>query len=109
MSFDNKLTALMTSTMTVRTLTGVFSSGYFQPTYSTAVKTWRCRAVRTQELVKTVAGTEEVATTVAWIKSTSTFSASDKVTISGSTIGPLLRVDHFSDEDGHHHSKAWWG
>jgi predicted amidohydrolase YtcJ len=32
-----------------------------------------------------------------------------KITIDGSTQGPLLRVDHFYDEDGLHHSKVWWG
>lgn len=109
MSFDQKLVALMTSTMKVYALSGVLSSGYFQPSYSTSVKTWRCRIVRTQEPVKTVAGTEEIATSIAWVRSTSTFGVSDKITIGGSTIGPLLRVDHYSDEDGHHSSKVWWG
>lgn len=109
MSFDPALLELMTSTMKVRALSGVFSSGYFSPSYASSTKTWKCRAVRTQQLVKTVAGTEEVATTVAWVRSTSTFGPSDKITINGSTIGPLLRVDHFSDEDGHHHSKVFFG
>ena len=109
MSFDPAFLELMPSTMKVYTLSSPLSDGYFLPTYSTAVKTWRCRKVRTQELVKTVAGTEEVATTVAWARSTSTFSASDKITIDGSTQGPLLRVDHLYDEDGLHHSKLWYG
>ena len=109
MAFDPALAALMTSTMVVRSLSGVFSSGYFTPSYSTATKTWACRMTRTQKLVRTVAGTEEMATSVAWVRSTSTFGASDKITVDGSTMGPLLSVDHFYDEDGLHHSRLYWG
>lgn len=108
MSFPTALQELMTSTMKVRSLSGFSTNGYFVPTYASSTKTWACRLLKTQELVRTAAGTEEIATSVAWVKSTSTFSPSDKITVNGSTLGALLRIDHFSDEDGHHHSKVWW-
>lgn len=109
MAFDPKLAVLMNSTMKVYTLSGVFSSGYFTPSYTTTVKTWECRITKTNTLVRTPAGTEEMAQSVAWVRSTSTFGPSDKITVNGSTVGPLLRIDHLYDEDGLHHSKVWWG
>ena len=109
MAWDRAFEALMDSTMKVRSFSGVSTDGYLTPTFASSTKTWRARFVRKQELVKTFVGTEETSAAVAWVRSTSTFGPSDKVTINGSTIGPMLAVAHYPDEDGHHHSKVWWG
>lgn len=106
MSFSTQFHALMPSTFVVTTLSGVSTDGYGTPVYSGA-STWRGRMTRKPVLVKTLQGTEEVSSAQIWLASTSTFEASAKITLGGSTVGPVMRVDHLYDEDGLHHSKVF--
>ena len=109
MSFSTSFARLMTSTANIASVSGVSTDGYLIPTYATAT-THTCRITYKNELVKTFAGTEEMSRAVAWIASTgSVLNASDKITIDGSTVGPLLSAESYSDADGQHHVKAIFG
>ncbi len=110
MSFDDALLSLMPSTLHVDAMTSVSTDGYATAVYTTSASAdYRCRFVTKQVLVVNLFGEEQVANTVVWAKSSSTFSVSDKFTIGSSTLGPLIRVEQYNDEDGHHHSKLLFG
>lgn len=109
MSFSTKFVALMPSTVTVSTLVSLSTDGRGIATYSTGTD-YRARIVRKQELVRTFEGTEEVANTLVYIASTSTFSpALSLITFTGSTDLNLLALSAFPDQDGIHHLKAAYG
>jgi len=105
MAFDDALLDLMPDTLSVYALKGVSTDGYGTASYSTAVKSYRCRVVEKQSLVTTFEGTEQVARTVVWVKSTSTFGPWDKVTLPDGTSPQLLAVEDYRDETGHHHQR----
>lgn len=109
MAFDAALKGLMSSTFQLQTLASFSTDGYLTATYSTAATSWKCRLTRKPTMIRDQDGIEQMAAAVAWIASSATFSAFDKFTVDGSTIGRVLRIDHLRDEDGHHHSKVWWG
>jgi len=109
MGFDDALLDLMPDTLTVITVKGVSTDGYGTATWTTAAKSYRCRVVEKQTLVHTFEGDEQVARTVVWVKSTSTFGPWDKVTLPDGTCPPLLAVDDYRDEAGHHHQKLHFG
>jgi hypothetical protein len=92
MPWDSAFLTIMTSTLTVTRLTGVSTDGYGRPAYST--------------LVRTFDGTQELARTVCWVRSTSSFSPSDKITLPDGSTPPLLSLDEYKDENGlpHHHT-----
>jgi len=109
-SFNDALLDLMPSTLHVDPITGVSTDGYATAVYTTsATENYRCRVVTKQELVTDLFGEQQVSNTVVWLKATSTFSASDQFSVGGSTLGPVLRVEHYPDDDGQHHSKIWFG
>lgn len=109
MGFDDALLDLMPDTLTVRALKGVSTDGYGTASYSTASKSYRCRVVEKQTIVSSFQGEEQVARTVVWVKSTSTFGPWDKVTLPDGTSPPLLAVEDYRDEVGHHHQKLLMG
>lgn len=110
MSWSTAFNDLMPDTVTVKTVTGVSTDGYGTPTYSTA-KSYSARVVRKQELVRTFEGTEELATTIAWVNSTSTsqFTPSAEVTLPSGETPPLMNVEAYPDEDGIHHIRLAFG
>jgi len=108
MSFDSNFLALMPSTVLVQDLASLSTDGYGVPTYTTGTS-YRGHVMQKPTMVKTIDGTEELAQTAVWINSTSTFSPYAKISVAGSTVGPLLAVQHHYDEDGLHHSKAMFG
>ncbi len=97
--------------MFVDEVTGVSADGYGTFVYGGTTDSvgQRCRVVTKQIEVTNLAGEQEVANTVIWTKSSSTFGVSDQITIGSAVLGPLLRVEHYPDEDGHHHSKLYFG
>lgn len=110
MPWDAALLDLMPSTLTVTRLSGVSTDGYGIPTYSTSALSRRCRVTEKQTLVRTIEGTQEIAKTVVWCRSTSTFSPSDKITLPDGTVPPLLAVEEYRDESGSlHHHKLFFG
>ena len=108
MGFDDALLDLMPDTLTVQALKGVSTDGYGTATYSTATKSYRCRVVEKQTLITTFEGVEQVARTVVWVKSTSTFGPSDKVTLPDGTTPRPLSVEDYRDEVGAHHQKVYF-
>lgn len=109
MGFDDGLLGLMPSTLKVNALKGVSTDGYGTASYSSSTASYRCRVVEKQTLVHTFEGDEQVARTVAWVRSTSTFGPWDKVTLPDGTTPRLLAVEDYPDEDGHHHQKLYFG
>lgn len=99
----------MTDSVTVQSLSGVSTDGYNTEVYSTGTTTYSARHVIKQELVRTFEGTEELATSVTYVASTTTFSPHDRVQVNGAVPGPLMSAQTFPDEDGTHHSKLAWG
>jgi hypothetical protein len=106
MPWDSAFLTIMTSTLTVTRLTGVSTDGYGRPAYSTSALKRRCRVTEKQTLVRTFDGTQELARTVCWVRSTSSFSPSDKITLPDGSTPPLLSLDEYKDENGlpHHHT-----
>ena len=108
MSFDSNFLTLMPSTAKVQELASLSTDGYGVPVYGSTL-TFRCHVMQKPTMVKTIDGTEELAHTVVWMNSTSTFSPYAKITVNGSTVGPVLAVQHHYDEDGLHHTKVAFG
>ena len=109
MGFDVGLLDLMPSTLKVNALKGVSTDGYGTASYSSSTKSYRCRVVEKQRLVTTFEGVEQMASTVVWVRSTSTFGPWDKVTLPDNTTPRLLAVEDYPDQDGHHHQKLFFG
>ena len=108
--FDPAFLTVMTQTLTVNRLSGVSTDGYGRPAYSTAALSRYCRVTEKQHLVRSFEGEQEVATTVAWVRSTSTFSPSDKITLPDGTTPRLLAVEEYRDQAGAmHHVKLSFG
>lgn len=108
MSWSTGLAALMPDTVVIQGLSSFSTDGYLTPVYGPA-STHRARVVRKNTLVRTFAGTEELATTVAWVLTTSTFDPSSRVRVNGSTLGPLMAAETYPDEVGRDHLKLFWG
>ena len=108
MSYDSAFTDLMPSTIVVQSFASVSTDGYLTPVYSTGTS-WSCRVVQQPERIVDQDGVEVSAKTTVWVASTSTFDPYSKLTVDGSTLGPVLAVWHYDDEDGHHHSKVAFG
>lgn len=108
MSWSTEFHELMPSTATVKGLASLSTDGYGTPVFSTGTS-YKARITYKQQLVRTFLGTEDLARAVVWIASTSTFASDVQITVDGSTIGPLMSLETFYDEDGVHHSKAFFG
>jgi hypothetical protein len=113
MAYSAEFDDLLADGISVDPLASWSTDGFGTPVFSTTASTYKARILRKQTLVRTFAGTEELATTVVWIASTSTanFSPDSKIRAAGSTatIGPLMSVEAYPDEDGVHHLKAYFG
>lgn len=109
MGFSTKFEALMPHTVVISTLVGLSTDGYATATYTTG-STHIARVRGTHEQVRNFEGTEELARSVAWIKSTSTFNPSQTlITLPNSeTPGTLLNIEAYPDQDGLHHLKAFF-
>lgn len=108
MAYDSDFNELLADGVSIKSLTSISTDGYGTPVYGTA-STYKARHVRKQTLIRTFAGTEELAQSEVWIASTSTFAPDVEITVNGSTLGPLMALSSFPDEDGIHHVKAFFG
>ncbi len=108
MGFETDFLDLMPDTLRVNVLKGVSTDGYGTATYSATTQSYRCRVSEKQTLVRTFEGTEQLAKTVAWVNSSSTFGPWDRITLPDGTMPPLLAVADQRDETGHHHTKLFW-
>ena len=109
MTWSTALDSLLTQTVSVAGFEGVSTDGYMTAQYATQATTYQARIVDKMTLVRTFEGTEELATTVAWVRSTSTFGPADQVTLPDGSSPVLMAVESFPDETGHHHSKLYLG
>ena len=109
MAFDDALLTLMPSTLHVDPVSGMSTDGYGTFVYTTSTASYRCRHVIKQVEVTNLQGEEEVANSVLYIKSAATFAVTDKLSIGGVELGPVIRVEQYPDEDGHHHSQVYLG
>ena len=112
MAWDAQFEDLMPDGVSVLPIASFSTDGYGTLVAGTA-STYMARILRKQTLVRTFAGTEEVASTTVWIASTSTanFGPDSLIRSAGSTseIGPLMALEAVPDEDGVHHIKAHFG
>ncbi len=110
MVFSTDFDELFRTGVTVSTVISVSTDGYGTEVFDTG-STFKARHVRKQTLVRTFAGTEELAQSTVWIASTSTFAPDARIVLSGSTgaLGPLMALQSFPDEDGIHHVVAHFG
>lgn len=102
----------MADTLVVTQWTALSTDGYATPVISTGGgTTYKCRAVRENTLVKDFFGNEAAARTHAWVASTSTanFDQSAQYKLNGSTLGPVLSIEAYPDQDGIHHLEMFWG
>ena len=106
MPFDTALLTVMSSTLTYQALSGVSTDGYGTATYSATSVKLRCRVTGKQHLVRNLDGEQEVAETVAWVRSTSTLSPSGRFTLPDGSHPKLLAFEDYRDETGaiHHHT-----
>jgi hypothetical protein len=110
MPFDPAFLTVMPSTLKVRRVSGVGTDGYGQPTFSATTMKLRCRVTEKQTLVRTAEGTMEVARTVCWVRSTSSFGPSDSFELPDGSTPPPLAVEEYRDEAGTlHHQKVYFG
>jgi len=109
MAFDVSLLDLMPDTLKVSVLKGVSTDGYGTASFSSSTQSYRCRVVEKQHLVHTFDGDEQVARTVVWVRSTSTFGPWDKITLPDGTLLRLLAVEDYRDEEGAHHQRLFGG
>jgi len=108
MSFSTALLALMPSTMVVYGLSSWSTDGYGEPVFSTSGTSYRCHVMNKQTMVRTLQGDEQVSDMQVWVRTTATFDPTSKLTVSGSTVGPILALEHHYDEDGLHHTKVFF-
>lgn len=106
MPWDPAFLDVLTQRLTVTRVTGVDTDGYGEPAYATSVSTCWCRVTQKQTLVRTFEGTQELARTVCWVRSTSSFSPVDRITLPDGTTPELISLDEYKDEAGnpHHHT-----
>ena len=102
----------MPHTVTHKSLSSFTTDGYATPVLTTG-SSYTARVVGKQQLVKTFQGTEELATTIVYVKTSSTFGASDQITLwpgtTRATTPELLAAEAYPDEDGLHHMKLMFG
>ncbi len=108
MSYSTDFDELLNDAVSTNTLASVSTDGYGTAVMATG-STFKGRFVRKQQLVRTFAGTEELSQAQLWVASTTTFAASIEFVVNGSTVGPLMSLEAYPDEDGVHHSKAFFG
>lgn len=105
MAWSTAWESLLPHTVTVKTLSSFSTDGYGTPTWSTGTS-YSARVVNRQELVRTLEGIEEMATTIVYIASTGTLNPSDQFTLPDGSTPNVLAVESFPDEDGTHHWKV---
>jgi len=108
LSWSTELEDLMPDGVSTKTLASVSTDGYGNAVFATG-STFKGRFVRKQQLVRTFAGTEELSQSQLWVASTSTFAPSIQFVVNGSTVGPLMSMSSYPDEDGIHHISAFFG
>ena len=104
---ERELRQLMTQTITVSTLATVSVGG--APTFSTAASTYQARVVNTNRVVSDGRGGGAAVAYEAWLSSTSILAPTSKYTLPDGTTPPVVRLDVFPDDKGHHHVRIMFG
>lgn len=98
---------LLPHTVTVSTVASLGTGG--AATFSTAATSYRARVVNTNKIVHDLRGEVAAVAYEAWIASTSILAPDSKYTLPDGATPPVVRVDTFPDEDGHHHVRIQFG
>lgn len=109
MTFPSAFLSLMDSTIKISTRTT--HSNYGEPSFAATTSSYRARIVEKPGFFRDGAGEEINYSHTIWIASTGSVSitVSDRVTLPGGTIRPVLAVERYPDEDGPHHVKCHLG
>ena len=98
---------LMTQSVTVSTVASLGVGG--APTFSTTASTYRARVVNTNKFVHDSRGQGAAVAYEAWLSSTSILSPASKYTLPDGATPPVVRLDVFPDDLGHHHVHILFG
>lgn len=107
MTFDTAFLSMMDSTIRVSTRTT--HNNYGEPSYNTSTASYRARIVHKPGMVRSAGGEEVRYSHVVWMNATVAVEPSDRVTLPGGTVLPVLAVERYPDEDGAHHVKLMLG
>jgi len=109
MAFSTGFLSLMTSTLKVSTRSA--HSFYGEPTFTGSTTSYRARIVEKPGYLRTGESEEIAYRHMAWVRSTgaTSITASDRVTLPDTSTPPVVGVERFSDEDGPHHVKVYFG
>ena len=109
MAFSTDFLSMMGSTIKISTRTG--SDNYGKATFAASTTSYRARIVEKPGYVRGAESEEIAYRHVIWARSTSTgkITASDRVTLPGGTVRPVVAVERYPDDDGPHHVKIMLG
>ena len=108
MNWSTSFESQMPDGVTVALLSGLSTDGYGTETFASGT-TFKARIVRKQHPVYTAPGVEEIANTLVYIASTTTFAPSAQFTLSDGTTPRLMQLNAYPDSDGVHHVRASFG
>lgn len=96
---------------TLRVSTRTTHNNYGEPAFAASTATYRARLVERPGLLRD--GDDEGAaySHIAWVASTggTSITVTDRVTLPGGIVRPLLRVERYPDESGPHHVVVYFG
>lgn len=112
MAYSTDFDELLPDRVKIRSLASVSTDGYGVPVWALSTATYKARVTLKQQEVRSFDGVDEVATTVAWVATTSTFGPSSQLvrsTATGTPLGDVLAIEAPGDQDGRHHIKVMLG
>ena len=107
MSWDRGFLQMLPHTITVSTVASLSVGG--APVFSTSATSYRARVVNTNKFVHDSRGEGAAVAYEAWIASTGILARDSKYTLPDGSTPPVVRVDVFPDEQGHHHVRVQFG
>lgn len=107
MGFDLPLRQFMTQTITVYPRTG--HNSYGEATFGSTGVTYQCRIAGTPRWVRNQNAEIVEITDVVWVGSTGTITEQDRIELADGSTPPVIRVEKFPDQNGHHHTKITFG
>ena len=107
MSWDRGFLQMLPHTITVSTVASLSVGG--APVFSTSATSYRARVVNTNKFVHDSRGEGAAVAYEAWIASTGILARDSKYTLPDGATPPVITVDTFPDEQGHHHVRVRFG
>lgn len=97
---------MFTDTITLAELTS--RDSYGKPNYGSAAS-FDARVTFKDELTRDSKGREVLSKGHVWIEGTPTITPEYELTLSDSTVPPILTTETYQDENGTHHVKVFFG